>query len=121
MASERRRELVNQLHKHYSTAIATMLEKDLYAAQPHEISDKTLAFLLALENVKVSTIASLDAVNNNSGGRIYKVLRKFAKSKKAAIRLHKSKIDKLAKEKKPGVMELYKRIEKEKENNSMYR
>ena len=115
-----RHRFVNQMHKHYSSEIATMLEKDLWAAKPHELSDKTLAFLLALENVKVSTIASLDAVNGNSGKKIEAVLKKYAKSKEASIRLHRSKIDKLAKQKTPGIVEVFKRFEKEREN-TMYR
>lgn len=113
---DERHKFIDNCHKHYSTEIAALFEKDLWQASGRETIDKTIAFLLALENVKISTIESLGAIGTPRN-RVNKLLKNYALSKNSAIKKNKGRIEKMMSKQKSNI---FTQLEKDKQN-MMYR
>lgn len=111
MNETERRKAINELHKGYSHQIAEIYQKDLLGST--NVVDRTIAFLMALENVKISTMESLTAANVHL--KIERMLDSYSKSKKAVIELNRKTIERQVKEGK------FIKDRPVKESNSMYR
>ena len=108
---DERQKQVNAMLQAYSSKIAEVYEKDIWAANGADLWFKTIAFLLALENAKISTLESITAVKPKTKKKIGRIINTYVKAKKAAIRANRKRITKMAHSTKI----------KSEERNSMYR
>jgi hypothetical protein len=108
--SEKRRKEIEGMHLSYTRKIADIIDDDLRISPPDQIVDKTIAFLLAMENMKLSMMESMRSIGAEL--KAEKMLDAYAKAKKAAMEANRGRIE--------AQVETY-RMNQKKANDAMYR